>query len=157
MINPNRVAFLTMVAQAEGTHPIGYKGYDVLFGATVTKPRLFTSFRDHPRIETFIPRLKKYTSAAGRYQIEDWVFDDVKKPLLICDFTPASQDACAIFLINRKHALDDIDAGNIADAITKCSGIWASLPGNDYDQPQKPVETLIGYYTTAGGILAPAA
>jgi muramidase (phage lysozyme) len=51
------------------------------------------------------------------------------------DFSPASQDAIATQQIRERHALPMIEAGNVSGAIMACSNIWASFPGNDYEQP----------------------
>ncbi len=63
------------------------------------------------------------------------------------DFSPENQDAVAIQQIKERGALPMIEAGDIAGAIAACSNIWASLPGNDYEQPGgHTVEALLAEY-----------
>ena len=145
----NRTAFLTMIACSEGTEGIGDRGYNALFGG-----KTFSSYADHPRISTFIPRLGIYTTAAGRYQVLAHIFDSYKASLSLKDFSPASQDAIALQIIKECGALDDIDAGRLQTAIGKCAHIWASLPGNNYGQPEKKLADLQTAFTNAGGKLA---
>lgn len=142
----NRNAFLTLISVGEGTEHIGDRGYDALFGGGT-----FTGYADHPRKSFYIPRLKIYTTAAGRYQILAHVFDSYKKIIGLPDFSPESQDKIVLRLIYERHALPDVDAGRISVAVGKCSGIWASLPGNSYGQPQKPLNQLLMAYSVAGG------
>lgn len=147
----NRSAFLSMIAVSEGTKGIGNDGYNCLFGSTAAKPLLFDGYTDHPRIKTFIPRFKIFTTAAGRYQLLAHWFDAYKSILSLPDFSPASQDAIALKQIAEQGALNDVDDGNLQNAIVKCAGIWASLPGNDYGQPQTSTIKLVEAYQNAGG------
>jgi muramidase (phage lysozyme) len=84
--------------------------------------------------------------------LKDWPY--YQKALKLPDFSPVSQDRLAIQHIRESKALPDILVGNIASAITKCSNIWASLPGNAYGQPVRPIDGLIARYVAAGGVLA---
>ena len=68
--------------------------------------------------------------------------------------SPASQDAAAIELIRRRGALTDAQAGRLAQAVDKCKGEWASLPGNYAQQGQRSISTLAAWYTAAGGSIA---
>ncbi|MFA8860110.1 hypothetical protein ACEPRN_06795, partial [Escherichia coli] len=66
-LNPQRKAFLDMLAWSEGTdngrQPTRNHGYDVIVGG-----ELFTDYSDHPRkLVTLHPKLK--STAAGRYQL----------------------------------------------------------------------------------------
>lgn len=142
----NRRAFLTMTAVSEGTLLFGKEnGYDVLVGGG-----LFTSFTDHPRKLIDLGHGLKST-AAGRYQILARTFDDLKPKLKLKDFSPDSQDACAIQLIKERKALDDVDTGRIYSAIGKCCKIWASFPGAGYNQHENKLQSLITAYQNAGG------
>ena len=50
-----------------------------------------------------------------------------------------------------------IESGDIQGAITACSNIWASLPGNDYDQPGgHAMEALLAQYDQLAGATAAA-
>lgn len=67
-INPQRKAFLDMLAWSEGTdngrQPTKNHGYDVIVGGA-----LFSDYSDHPRQLVDLPRLKIKSTAAGRYQL----------------------------------------------------------------------------------------
>lgn len=150
--NNNRKAFLDMLAWSEGTdngrQPTNNHGYDVIVGGS-----LFTDYSDHPRkLVTLNPKLK--STAAGRYQLLSRYWDAYRKQLGLKDFSPASQDAVALQQIKERKALPDIDTGNIAAAIQKCSNIWASLPGAGYGQHENKRDDLIGKFKEAGGVVA---
>lgn len=151
-INPQRKAFLDMLAWSEGTdkpgQPTKNHGYDVIVGGA-----LFSDYSDHPRkLVTLNPKLK--STAAGRYQLLSRWWDAYRKQLGLKDFSPASQDAVALQQIKERKALSDIDAGNIISAIQKCSNIWASLPGAGYGQHEHKLDDLIGKFKEAGGVVA---
>ncbi|WP_283647636.1 glycoside hydrolase family 24 protein [Hafnia paralvei] len=150
-INPQRKAFLDMLAWSEGTdkpgQPTKNHGYDVIVGG-----ELFSDFSDHPRkLVTLNPKLK--STAAGRYQLLSRWWDAYRKQLGLKDFSPASQDTVALQQIKERKALSDIDAGNITSAIQKCSNIWASLPGAGYGQFEHKADILIAKFKEAGGVV----
>jgi muramidase (phage lysozyme) len=147
----NLKAFLDMLAVSEGTAGKGDNGYNVLYGGG-----LFSGYADHPRKFLSFPINGKMvtSSAAGRYQILAKFYDHYKVQLGLPDFSPASQDAIAIQLIRECKALDDINAGNISAAITKCKSRWASLPGAGYGQHEQKEAHLVQAYTSAGGTVA---
>lgn len=152
-LDANEMAFLACIRIAEGT--AGPAGYRTLFGGG-----LFSNdYVDHPRIArqfTDKKGRKLWTSAAGAYQfmavsqipgnrtnatrVNTW--DRIKAKLNLPDFTPESQDRAALELIDECGALEDVRAGRFAVAITKCRGVWASLPGAGYDQPEKTMAFL---------------
>lgn len=94
------------------------------------------------------------SSAAGRYQITLPTFERIQSHLGLPDFTPSSQDDCAVQLVKEVGALAFINLGGIADAIPLCAHLWASLPGNTAKQPQTQFAVLFHSYTQAGGQLA---
>lgn len=69
-------------------------------------------------------------------------------------FTPENQDRVALQQIRERLALEDIKAGRIADAIAKCSSIWASFPGNTYGQNPHRLDKLMAQWAKLGGVLA---
>lgn len=148
-INPQRKAFLDMLAWSEGTdnglQPTKNHGYDVIVGGS-----LFTDYADHPRkLITLNPRLK--STAAGRYQLLARYWDAYRKQLGLNDFSPANQDAVALQQIKERGALPMIDRGEIRQAIDRCSNIWASLPGAGYGQFEHKADALIAKFKAAGG------
>ncbi len=152
-ISKNMSAFLAMLGFSEGTdngrQPTKNHGYDVIVGGS-----LFTDFSDHPRKLVNLPNLGIKSTGAGRYQILAKYYDAYKKQLRLPDFSPASQDAIALQLIRECKAVDDIEAGRIADAIHKCRSRWASLPGAGYGQHEQKLDKLIAVYKAAGGSVA---
>ncbi|VAE94099.1 glycoside hydrolase family 24 protein [Enterobacter hormaechei] len=149
-ISSNLQAFLDMLAWSEGTSRIkgSDNGYNVVVGGS-----LFTSYADHPRKLISLPKLGIKSTAAGRYQLLSRYYDAYKKQLGLKDFSPASQDAIAIQQIKERRALPDIESGNIKAAITKCSNIWASLPGAGYGQHEHKIDDLVNKYISCGGAL----
>lgn len=158
----NVAAFLRVIRFAEGT--AGATGYRTLFGG-----RLFDDFSDHPRQAVqFTDQAGRvlWTTAAGAYQfmaisplpggkstrVDTW--DRMAAKLGLPDFTPASQDAAALGLIDDAGALNDVRAGRFEQAIAKVRRIWASLPGAGYDQGERTLASLRAAYLDAGGNFA---
>lgn len=138
-------AFLNMIRFAEGTD--GPDGYNTIFGYAK-----FTDFSDHPRR---IIRSGGYSSdAAGAYQIMSYTWDDIRGPAGLSDFSPASQDAAALFLLNRRGALEDVKAGRFQAALQKAAQEWASLPGSPYGQPMRSYTQVAQVFETNGGLIA---
>ena len=147
-----RRAFLDMLAYAEGTSnsPTTMEGgYDQIVGRT-----RFTSYDDHPRVKVWLPKLKIYSTAEGRYQVLERYYDAYTKLLKLRGFSPEVQDAIALQQIRERGALPDIDAGRLALAIDKCKNIWASLPGAGYGQYEHNFKALETAFIRAGGVLA---
>jgi muramidase (phage lysozyme) len=150
-MSKNLKAFLDMIAISElGEKLIARSdnGYNVLVGGAL----FHNGYKDHPRIVVDLPRLKIKSTAAGRYQILARIYDHYKKELKLPDFSPRSQDLIAVQLIRECKAVNDIDAGRIEDAITKCRSRWASLPGAGYGQHEHKMEHLLAAYIKSGGL-----
>lgn len=146
----NLQAFLDTIAYSEGTdngkQPSKDRGYDVLVGGG-----LFVGYKDHPRKLIDLPKLGIKSTAAGRYQILARFYDAYKIQLKLPDFSPASQDKIAIQLIKECKAMGDIEAGRIAEALTKCRSRWASLPGAGYGQNEHKMEALVSVFKEFSG------
>ena len=151
-MNKNLKAFLTMIAESEGTNYGTDNGYNLLFGSTEKRPLYFTSYKDHPRIFKTFGNGKK-SSAAGRYQILARIYDYYKNLLQLPDFSPESQDKIAIQMIKECKAMPLIESGNLAGAVKACNHIWASLTGAGYGQHEHDLDTLTDFYVEAGGTL----
>ena len=157
MNETNRKAFLDMIGRSEGTSnslATANEGYDVIVTGVDGEPEVFTDYSDHPFVDRKPKQINKsglYSSAAGKYQILFKFWPYYKRMLKLQDFSPASQDKVALQLIKECKALDDIDNGKIPAAISKCSRIWASLPGNSYGQRTHKVSSLMAFYKEAGG------
>lgn len=152
-LHPNLAAFLDMIAASEiGAQLLGETddGYNVLVGATPAHPLTFRSYAAHPNILNH----ECNSTAAGRYQVLHRFAVDYINLLGLTDFSPVSQDKIAIRQITERHAISYIVSGNLQNAIRLCSNIWASLPGNDYEQHINNLAVLQGYFTAAGGSIA---
>lgn len=144
-MSQNLSAFLLTIRYCEGT--AGPNGYRTHFGGS-----LFDGYADHPRRAI---TASGYTStAAGAYQILAGTWDDYCRATGPHGFTPPEQDACAVWLINRRGALADVEAGRIEAAIAKCGKEWASLPGSPYGQPTRTLAYCLDKYQQAGGTLS---
>ncbi len=127
----NIAAFLDMLAVSEGTanHPLTKnRGYDVIVTGLDGKPEIFTDYSDHPfahgRPAKVFNRRGEKSTASGRYQQLYLFWPHYRKQLALPDFSPLSQDRLAIQLIRERGALDDIRAGRIERAISRCRNIW---------------------------------
>ena len=151
----NMAAFLSMIAYSEGTSKIpgGMDGYRVIVGSTIYKPNLFFNYADHPRKLVQLGHGLAST-AAGRYQVLARYFDDYKLLLHLTDFSPASQDAIAIQQLKECGALMAIESGHVAEAISRCAHIWASLPGANYNQHENSLSSLVETFKSNGGTTA---
>ncbi|MFY9477177.1 MAG: glycoside hydrolase family 104 protein [Aquabacterium sp.] len=157
--SPNVRAWLAMIKKAEGTDQRG-DPYRVCYGYRYT----IQSFADHPAItgewrgediSSLGPAyVGKVSTAAGAYQIRKGTWLECQRALSLTDFSPASQDAAAVFLTKRRGALQAVEAGDIVSAIRLCRNEWASLPGGDSGQPQRKQAELMAAYQAAGGYLA---
>jgi muramidase (phage lysozyme) len=151
----NRRAFLDMIAWSEIgpvllANPITNDGYACLVGSTPSHPLTFSSYAAHPNVLNAALN----STAAGRYQLLHRYAVAYMASLKLPGFSPLSQDRIALQQIRERGALPFIDAGNITKAITMCSNIWASFPGNDYKQHTHTVTDLLNAYAAAGGVLA---
>jgi len=160
-ISANRKAFLDMLAVSEGTSTspaTQNKGYDVIVTGVDGESEVFTDYSDHPfnngRKSKVINSRGLTSNASGRYQfmLRDW--HHYRDQLELLDFGPDAQDQWALQLIHERGALPLIDLGRFAEAVARCSNLWASLPGAGYGQHENALAKLETAYTDAGGALA---
>ena len=161
-MDPRLKAFLDTIAYGEGTSTEDISvndGYDVIVtgevpgsnGTMMRHEEVFTDYSDHPFANGRAPILVRpglYSTASGRYQLMLHWWLAYKVELKLTDFSPASQDAVAVQQITERHAIPMIEAGNIVGAIAACSNLWASLPGNSYDQGGKTMAVLETQYNS---------
>ena len=153
----NIAAFLWTIKNCEGTS--GATGYRVMFTGSVfsiTDPALRSyQWRDHPRIRNSATVRGRtiVSTAAGAYQFLSSTWDQCRRSLNLPDFSPASQDKAAVLLLRQCGALDYVKIGNIAAATRRASRIWASLPGNNYNQGGKSLAAVQSYFRQGGGTL----
>lgn len=155
----NLAAFLATIRHSEGTDKAP-DPYRVVYAYKYT----IKDLSDHPAITgewhgeslaSLGPAyVGKISTAAGAYQIIRPTWLSLKARLSLPDFTGPSQDAAAVELIREAGALDLVNGGRVAEAIGKCHGIWASLPGSTSGQPQRTMAELVQAYGKAGGAFA---
>ena len=134
--NRNVIAFLALIKYTEGA------GYQTLFGG-----EKFTSFDDHPRrsITRNLGGKPITSTAAGAYQFLSRTWDECANACNLNDFSPLSQDIAALFLIERRRALNAVIEGDWKTALERCNREWASLPGSPYGQPTKTLDTCLAF------------
>jgi len=155
-MSPNAEAFLAMLRHSEGTDRAP-DPYRVTFGFHYT----IQSLSDHPTLtgewlgESLAFLGPKYansiSTAAGAYQIIKGTWISHRMRLRFPDFGKASQDACALAILEEDHALQFVEAGALEKAIELCCGTWASLAGSQAGQPTRSVAWLSQAFTDAGG------
>jgi muramidase (phage lysozyme) len=143
-ITSRQCALLATVAYAEGTN----SRYDIIFSFAT-----FSSYADHPRR---VMCSSGYCSdAAGRYQFLSTTWDGAARTLGLPDFSPASQDRAALWLM-RNRGVTNIDAidtyGEFQTAMYRLNREWASLPGSPYGQPTHSTSTLWAKYRGFAGL-----
>lgn len=155
-MTPNQSAFLSVVGWSEGTIqiPNSDNGYKVLVGSTPDHPLLFDSYETHPNIYN----AEFDSTAAGKFQINcptwKWYCASTCRPTLApADFTPETQDAIALWLIDKHGATQDVIDGNLQSAVAKCASVWASFVGSPYRQHQNSYNQLVAAYTSFGGTI----
>jgi muramidase (phage lysozyme) len=155
----NMAAFLDMLAWSEGTSTnpaTACDGYDVIVTGRDGRAEIFSDFSAHPfangRSSKVINSRGLTSNASGRYQFMLRDYKHYKTLLKLPDFGPLSQDKWAVQLIKERGAIPDIGVGNLRKAITRCSNIWASLPGAGYGQPEHKFEALRAQYLLNGGV-----
>lgn len=153
----NERAFLKMLTVSEGTSTSKYtknNGYDVIVNGIGDEPKTFNDYSKHPNVLVTVNNKGLKSTAAGAYQILYKYWVAYKKQLGLKGFYLEDQDAIAMQLIKECKACDDINAGRIESAITKCRSRWASLPGAGYGQFEHKMDTLVSAYKKAGGTVA---
>ena len=156
----NIQAFLWLIRVAEGTTgPLGYRTMYTNKIFPIDDPTQPTfQFRDHPRKpNSAYNRItgKTLTStAAGAYQFLSNTWNNCVRATGVKDFSPASQDRAAMWLVSRHNALNDVKKGNIRSALYKCRTEWASFPNSPHNQPTQSESRLLTAYVKAGGKLA---
>lgn len=147
-ISPQVIDFLALIRFSEGTSTSSLTkndGYDVIVTG-VDGPEIFTDYTDHPFIDRPAKLVNNHglkSTASGGYQFLCTIWKSYQGLLRLPDFSPSSQDAAAVQILRERKALPLIEAGSISGAITRCSNIWASLPGNNYGQNPHSMEKLL--------------
>jgi lysozyme len=142
-ITPRRQALLNTIRYAEGTWNQGRDGYRTLYGGG-----RFASLARHPEIVV----VKRYTSAAaGAYQFLPGTWKEASSKLQLASFRPENQDQAALYLVDRRGVLDQIDRDGLTpSAMAVLAREWASFPTlsgrSAYGQPVKQAEDLQRFF-----------
>ena len=142
-MTPERQALLNTIRYAEGTWKQGSAGYRTLYGGG-----RFSSLAKHPEVVV----VKRYTSAAaGAYQFLPRTWREAADKLRLNSFTPRNQDQAALYLVDRRGVLNQVDnQGLTREVMSVLSKEWASFPnsrGNSaYGQPVKKAAELGAFY-----------
>lgn len=143
-ITPERKAMLNTINWAEGS-----PNYDELFAYVP-----FNNYGPHPNIVVNSGGYK--STAAGAYQILYSTWQMAIDALGLPDYmSPENQDQVALYLIDNRGALADVDNGNLNLAIPKLSWEWASLPPSRYGQPVRTMDEVVSRYYLELGIENP--
>jgi lysozyme len=135
---------LNTIRYAEGTWIGGsQEGYRVLFGGG-----RFDRLDRHPEI---VVQLAYTSAAAGAYQFLPATWREASTKLGLNDFGPASQDQAALYLMQKRGALETFDRRGLnGEVLNRLSREWASLPashgGSFYGQPVKDADELKDFY-----------
>ena len=139
--NRNIKAFLMVIRHCEGT--AAEDGYEYLFGCTARNKITFNDFKTHPnrRVNyTNKAGVKLISTAAGAYQILYPTWKGLCAQLGVSDFSPATQDLMAVALLSGVNCVQRIMDGDWEYGIERARNIWASLPGEGVDQPEKSMD-----------------
>ncbi len=143
-ITPERRALLNTIRYAEGTWIGGsQEGYRILFGGG-----RINRLDRHPEV---VVQLSYHSAAAGAYQFLPATWREASKKLGLSDFGPASQDQAALYLMQKRGALETFDRRGLdREVLHRLSQEWASLPathgGSFYGQPVKGADELKVFY-----------
>jgi len=120
-------AFLRLLQYAENARHEASDPYHTLYGGGH-----FADLSTHPNHA--VTRWGHTSKAAGAYFITaDTYFDAVRRGVAY-DFSPASQDAIALDIINRCGATSYIEDGNFDAAYSLLNRKWSSLPGGSQQE-----------------------
>jgi muramidase (phage lysozyme) len=164
-VTPNIAAFLATLSHSEGTDRAadpyrccyGFKHTIIDLSFHPTEPRPpngAVEWKGEPLDNLGAQYAGMHSSAAGRYQITVHTWLACKEALSLTAFDAAAQNDACVLLIKQKGAFTDVCNGNINDAIFKCRGEWASLPGGTSNQPERSALYLTNFYTASGGMLS---
>jgi YD repeat-containing protein len=114
--DPDVKAFLKTVSWAEGTEKYGY---NTMYGIDKS-----TTDLSH-----FPGSRANGSSASGRYQIVKEQYEKIGQGELgLTDFSPRSQDLIAVQQMREIGVIDAVKRGDVVNAISDASRLWASIP-----------------------------
>ena len=145
-VNPNRVdAMLRTIYYSEGTLEKTHAKprYDILVGGGT-----FSDLSHHPQKVIHVGG-DLWSSAAGALQAIRKTWKQLKKYEDIIGFHPSDQAAGALHLIEGRHAMEYVRAGDIEKAFVAIRREWASIQGANYPgQHTNSLDKLTKAYTS---------
>jgi muramidase (phage lysozyme) len=137
-LTDNQRGWLNAIKFAEGTLRPGMDSYRVMFGGKLAK--------DLSRHPDLVNRSPGYAStAAGAYQFLTPTWAAAAKALGLKDFSPASQDKAALWLL-KNRGINTLTDPMTRENMAKVAPEWASFPtlsGRSYwNQPVKSPESI---------------
>ena len=129
--DPNVRKMLDLIAYTEGVK----HGYNTIFGN-----EHLGNLSAHPNVRKQFKQTDgkmNVTTAAGRYQFLKPTWDGLSRQYGFKDFSPTNQDLAAVALLSQNGALPYVLKGDLATAIQKSGGTWASLPSSQYKQGKR--------------------
>lgn len=133
--------------------------YTVLYGGGH-----FADYSRHPdvRVPFYDPKKagpagvpNNFSTAAGAYQINWPTWNtEIQPALSLPDFSPASQDQAALFLLKKTGAYNALADGDVQGAIQAAAKRWASLPGSSSGQHQVAMQSALDVFSANGGTVA---
>jgi muramidase (phage lysozyme) len=141
---PQVRAFLDMIGISEGAN------YQTVEGGGSQNTNLgdLSHYQDHPH--NYDPKMN--STAAGKYQFIKGTWASIKAQLGITGpsgFDPHTQDLFAVQQLRDKGAIRALGANDFAGAVKATAGVWASFPGNTYNQHAHSLSYLQGVYQKA--------
>lgn len=135
---------LRMIRVGEGT--AGPQGYQTMFGGGQ-----FDTSKGWAHPDRVIDSGRYKSAAAGAYQFLPGTWQEAQQALGLKSFDPVSQDLAALYLADRRGALDVLQkGGKLATVMDKLAPEWASIPTlqgrSYYGQPVKSVGELVKAY-----------
>ena len=112
-------AMLALILEGESSHNYRAIVGGGSFGSYATHPGLRVDDSPEPG---FLPG--KASHAAGGYQFQPGTWLECKRALSLHDFSPASQDAAAIYLMKRRGAYEAAANGQAAIAADLLKNEW---------------------------------
>ena len=122
-ITPERRALLNTIRYAEGTWKEGADiGYRVMFGGSLMK-----TLERHPDRVNYTSGYA--SAAAGAYQFMPATWRIAVRALDLVGFGPHAQDQAALYLIQKRGAMNLADGGVLTPQLAaKLAPEWASVP-----------------------------
>ena len=149
----NLAAFLSVIRYIEAdavARSLGVPSYNVIAGGDA-----FTDYSEHPFILNPSRRRPLGTTASGAYQQVVGTWKMARDALGLTDFSPASQDAAAVWILQTKRprSYSHVLAGNFTQAARELVNEWEAFKKMLAGAYPITMEMAANHYTMQGGTL----